>query len=34
MGMAVYIPDIDFVSLYKSAVEKNIRILWCSGLYL
>lgn len=23
--MAVYIPDIDFVSLYKSAVEKNRR---------
>lgn len=25
MGMAVYIPDIDFVSLYKSVVEKNRR---------
>lgn len=25
MGMAVYIPYIDFVSLYKSVVEKNRR---------
>lgn len=25
MGRAVYIPDIDFVSLYKSVVEKNRR---------